>query len=130
MSYKLTAADLVWNRAAMENGGVSPASGDAALSSLLYAHGLVSNGGVLHAVEIMTSDEFSEAQEGYRFFDLDAVASLLSHAKYFFDLGERLSEHECRLNNEYLKLVPDDSLLSQHFELRFNTNPWEFAPIK
>jgi hypothetical protein len=55
-------ADLIWNRAALEAGGIKPRRGDVAIVSLLYAHDLVMNGGVLHATELLNDDEFSAAR--------------------------------------------------------------------
>ena len=130
MSYELTVADLVWNRAAMEDGGEAPASGDVALASLLYAHGMVMNGGVLHAVELLSAEEFSDAQEGFRFFGLVEVANLFSQAKILFDAGEYLDEHESLLDNEYLKHVPDDSSLGTRFEAHFTSSPSDFSPVR
>ncbi len=130
MSYEMTPADLVWNRAAMEDGGESPALGDVALASLLYAHGLVMNGGVLHAVELLTSDELSDARDGYRFFGLSEVASLLANAKTLFDADDGLDKHESRLDREYWKSVPDDSSLVKRFEVRFTSSPSDFSPVR
>ena len=42
----VTDADLIWNRAALENGGETPACGDVALALLLTVHGFVANSGV------------------------------------------------------------------------------------
>ena len=129
MSYELTPADLVWNRAAMEDGGESPGPGDVALASMLYAHGLVMIGGMLHAIELLNADELSDAQKGYHYFGLDEVAKLLSRAKILFDADENLDEHESRLDDEYLDCVPDDSSLGQRFEARFATSRSDFSPV-
>ncbi len=129
MSYELTPADLVWNRAAMEDGGATPASGDIALASLLCAHGLAMNGGVLHAVELLTPEELSAAQDGYRFYGFGEVANLLASAKILFDADDNLERHESRLDSEYQAYVPDDSSLGQRFEERFAANPSDFSPL-
>jgi hypothetical protein len=44
---------------------------------MLLAHGLVMNGGVEHAVECLTPEEFAATKEGYRYFELPDVAALL-----------------------------------------------------
>jgi hypothetical protein len=67
-------ADRVWNRAALEAGGPSPAKGDRALAALLLAHGLVMNGGVHHALRCMQPAELMAAAEGFSFFSLADVA--------------------------------------------------------
>ena len=73
----LTEHDRVWNRAAMDDGGEEPRAGDRALADLLYAHGMVMNGGVHHALEVLTPDELKAAIAGFRYFSLGAVADLL-----------------------------------------------------
>ena len=107
----MTDADLIWNRAAMEDGGSNPSAGDRALASLLYAHGLAMNGGVLHAAECLESSELSAAQSGYRYFDLSPVADLLSRARAAFDADDELESQEPLLDLEYATLIPDDSFL-------------------
>jgi hypothetical protein len=60
---ELTDADKIWNRAC----GADPLRtlpGDRALTDLLHPHGLVMNGGVLHAAECMSADELSDAESG------------------------------------------------------------------
>lgn len=71
--YNLTKADMIWNRACGEN-PLRALPGDRALTDLLYAHGLVMSGGVLHAKECMTNEELTDAEVGYRYFGLDDVA--------------------------------------------------------
>lgn len=50
------AADLIWNRAALEGGGASPGPGDFTLADALAFHGLVMNGGALDAAELQCFD--------------------------------------------------------------------------
>jgi hypothetical protein len=45
------AADLIWNRAALERGGAAPGVADRALADVLAFHGLVMSCGVLDALE-------------------------------------------------------------------------------
>lgn len=129
MTYELTPADLVWNRATMPDSCEAPAPGDVALSSLLRAHGLAMNGGVLHAVELLAADEWEAAKDGYRYFGPHEVADLLAHAKNLLGVGENLDEHERRLDAKYATLIPDDSWLVERFEEQFAANPSAFAPL-
>ena len=62
-------ADRVWNRAAMEEGCVSPRAGDRALSALLLVHGMVMNGGVHHALESVDPAELAAGADGYAFLE-------------------------------------------------------------
>ena len=125
----MTDADLIWNRAAIEDGGSDPSAGDRALASLLYAHGLAMNGGVLHAVECLESPELSEAQAGYRYFDLAPVAELLSRARATFDADDDLESHEPLLDSEYVNLIPNDSFLDDRFQQRLRAHPEDFSPL-
>jgi hypothetical protein len=77
MTTPLTTAGNVWNRAALTAGGPVPCEGDRALADLLFAHGLVMNGGVDHLVEVASVERIAAAVRGFRFYGLDEVASLL-----------------------------------------------------
>ena len=125
----MSEADRIWNRAAMEGGGCNPSSGDRALAALLNAHGLVMNGGVLHAVELLHPTELSAAESGYREFSLDAVVKLLEKARTAFEANEHLDSWESQLDSEYTKLIPDDSFLFSRFEEWFHLNPGDFSPL-
>jgi len=129
MAQDMKLAGLVWNRATMDNHGEPLAVGDIALRSLLRAHGMVMNGGVLHAAEVLSEGEFSGALGGYQYFGLEQVANLLSQGKTLYEAGDRLDEHERRLDKEYEKFVPDDMWLIQQFESRFMACPPDFSPV-
>jgi len=125
----MTAADLIWNRAAMNEGGACPAPGDIALSSLLYAHGLAMNGVVLHAVELLTEPELIAAMDGYRFFGFEKTAELLSRARELFVRGVDLAKYEVELDREYLNQIREDDVLSKAFERHFTLHSKDFAPL-
>jgi len=126
---ELTEADMIWNRACGED-PLRALPGDRALSDLLYAHGLATNGGVLHAVERMTADELAEVEAGYRFFGLHDIASLLSRTRRIFEAGDDLRNHEQRLDSEYARMIPSDSSLIERFERRLKSSPSDFAPLR
>ncbi len=126
---KLTEADKIWNRACSED-RVRVLPGDRALADLLLAHGLVMNGGVLHAVECMTAEELFDAEAGYRFFELDGVASLLSRSRQILSAGDSLESHEHKLDSQYAQMIPSDSLLADRFEERLKSSPADFAPLR
>lgn len=128
---ELTEADMIWNRACGED-PLRSLPGDRALADLLRAHGLVMNGGVLHAVEILTPSELSDAESGYRFYGLDGVAPLLSRARKLFETGDdrELERQEQRLDRQYTVLIPSDSSLVECFEKRLQANPSNFAPLR
>lgn len=104
----MKAADLIWNRAC-EGGGLNPCNGDRALAALLKAHGHAMNGGVLHAVECLGALELADAESGFRFFGLGAVADLLTRARKVLEAAQDLESYEAQLDHEYATLIPDDS---------------------
>ena len=124
----MTDAIKIWNRACGE--GLRTLPGDRALTDLLYAHGMAMNGGVLHAVELMTADELSDAQAGYRYFGLDDIALLLSRARQIFEAGDDLGSHERPLDRQYAQLIPSDDSLVERFETRLKSSPADFAPLR
>jgi hypothetical protein len=77
---RLAEIDQVWNRAALQSGGLNPGEGDRALAALLVAHGMVMNGGVAHALESLSSEERSAAAAGFRFFSFSDIADLFGNA--------------------------------------------------
>src|SRR3546814_2272427 len=92
----LACQDQIWNRAALEVGGTNPREGDKALASLLLLHGMAMNGGIDHAVEVLTPLEFSAALAGFRYFGLVRIAELLESIGAF---GTEVQAE--RLNKEY-----------------------------
>jgi hypothetical protein len=96
---------------------------------MLRAHGLVMNGGVLHAVECLSSDDRRDAEAAYRFYGFDDIASLLSRATAVFEARQRLEFHESELNRAYWKSVPDDGVLFERFQRHFAQSPTEYAPV-
>lgn len=127
--YEMTEADMIWNRACGE-APLRTRPGDRALADLLRAHGLVMNGGVLHAVECLTSRERSDAESGYRFYGLAPVACLLSRARAILAANEDLELHESQLDREYDGIVPDDTALVERFEEHLKANPSDYAPLR
>jgi hypothetical protein len=87
------------------------------------------NGGVLHAVECLTSSELSAATAGYRFFGLDPAAELLTHARRIFEMAEDLESQESVLDQLYADLIPDDSFLTERFEQHLKSRPSDFAAL-
>lgn len=121
---KLSEADQVWNRAALESGGQAPLEGDRALADLLLLHGLIMNGGVQYVLQALASDEFHAAIKGFRYFGLNDVASFLEES---VDATEYQQEQQA--NQQYYKLLPNDETIAQRFEELFQRNPKAFAPI-
>jgi hypothetical protein len=117
----------VWNRAVTEGGGSDPKIGDLMLSGMLQAHGLISNGGVLHGLEVLPADAMTEAVEGYRYFGLNEAAAFLATEARVPE-AQRTDDDELRLDNEYDELIPTDSTLQEPFNRRLRESPEDFAP--
>jgi hypothetical protein len=110
----------VWNRAALESGGASPREGDRALAALLRLHGLVMNGGVHHALEVLSRDEIRAAISGFEFFSLTPVGRLL-------EVARTLDEEAA--NRQYWAFIPDDDAINGRFRVTFRSSPHAFAPL-
>jgi hypothetical protein len=88
------------------------------------------NGGALHAVECLTATELSDAESGYRFYGLDAAASLLSRARTIMKADDNLEFHERQLDQQYADIIPADNSLVERFEKHLELNPSEYAPLR
>jgi hypothetical protein len=126
----LTPADMIWNRAAMDEGGQNPASGDRALAALLKAHSLAMNGGVMHAVEILDELSIADAKTGYRFFGFEGIPNLLSRAKELLETNFDLGIYEQQFDKEYYDNIPDDDTIVKRFEQHLANNPTDFSPLQ
>lgn len=110
----------VWNRAALESGGAAPREGDRALAALLLAHGLVMNGGVHHALELLSPDEIRAAISGFEFFFLAPVGRLL-------EVAQSLEEEAA--NRQYRAIIPNDDAIDRRLRVVFGSSPHAFAPL-
>lgn len=115
----------IWNRAATEAGGSEPREGDTALAALLYLHGMVMNGGIDHAVEVLSPEEYTSALNGYRYFGFEQVAKVLESASVV--TTESQIEH---LNKQYGEAVPNDSALMNAFQVKLQASPEAFTPVE
>ena len=115
--------DEIWNRAALENGGSNPLEGDRYLGALLRAHGMVMNGGVEHAVEALTQSGLQDAVAAFRFFDLNDAAGLLELASTVRAFDQTVHDEQ------YARIIPDDSLLFDRFVAKLEQFPVLFAPV-
>lgn len=111
----------VWNRAALEAGGANPLEGDKALTALLAVHGMIMNGGVDHALEVLPALEFAAGIAGFRYFGLAEVAAVLEAASAA-DLGWE------RFNLRYAALIPADDTIVDAFRQKYHASPEVFAP--
>ncbi len=125
----LRPCDQVWNRAALENGGAGPLEGDRALAATILTHGLIMNGGVLHAIDGLEADEFENGCRGYEFFGLEGVAEQLRAAARLAAETAPMDTLEAQLDRAYWQAVPDDAALAAAFETHFELHPEAYAPM-
>jgi hypothetical protein len=134
MMAELSRADVIWNRACARDATAS-SQGDRALAALLLLHGLVMNGGVLHAVKCLTPQELACAMSGYRYFGFDDVAVMLADAKSFVEAHDDLYSHDdiesidADLDKRYLASIPSDNTLFARFAACLLRDPSQFAPL-
>jgi hypothetical protein len=120
-------ADAIWNRACLERGGIAPCEGDIALAAALLVHGLVMNGGVLHALGCLSEGEVLAACAGFRYFGFEAVATLLADARSRLNAGHEDNDRERRLDEGYTTLVPNDRALFAAFERSLTSNRSKYS---
>ena len=125
----MSVADRVWNRAALESGGGSPGPGDRALAALLLAHGLAMNGGIHHALDVLSESEWAAAVDGFEFFGLTETAAFLHGASSDPMLLRWTEQTEHAANRRYAELVPDEDQLARHFEAVFGERSDQFSPL-
>lgn len=120
---ELSDSDKLWNRAALEGGGTAAREGDQALAALLAVHGMIMNGSVHHALEVLGSAKFAGGVAGFRYFGFDEVAALLDAATVA-DVGWEL------FDKRYGACIADDGVLVRAFEKRYAASPNAFAPLQ
>jgi hypothetical protein len=72
---------IIWNRAAMANGGHAPGPGDAALAAALRLHNMIMSGGIDHALDVLHPEDFAAAASGFRYLQLSDVAEVVERAQ-------------------------------------------------
>lgn len=121
--------DRVWSGAL--GGQASHLAGDRSMGAILAMHGLIMNGGVLHAVESTSRRELEAAGDAYRWLGFAGVAELLVRVRAAAADGivedeEGAEVLELTSDEEYLKHVRDDSALEAALRNRVATTPYMF----
>jgi hypothetical protein len=130
-----TTAERVWNRACGEAGEPKTLTtrGDRALADMVLAHSLIMNGGVLHAIECLTTEERIAAASGYRYFGLNSAADVLDDIANQQSGGDvddgEIDLLEIEADGRYAAVVPDDGVLVTAFEVRFMRERGAFAEV-
>ncbi len=99
-----------------------PLEGDRALANLLLFHGRAMNGGLGHAFDGLSDEEYSQAFAGFRFFGMDELVSFLESAA-------SLTEDEQEdLSLEYYVLASDEKIVAK-FKAYFQEHPEAFSSL-
>jgi hypothetical protein len=114
--------EQAWNRACATEPGTGP--GDRHLHALLDVHGMLMNGGVDHAVEVKTAEQFARAADACDYLGLPEVTALLRRMPG----SELTDEAEAELSSAYWSQA-EDSLLYAAFKRRWEQAPGDFAPL-
>jgi hypothetical protein len=114
---------IIWNRAATAAGGPAPGPGDTALAAALRLHNMIMSGGLDHALNVLTPEDFTSAASGFRYLQLSDVAELVEQAQGA--PGDDLLEE---LDVRYSALIPRDQVIGDQFEALLQQRPGDFAP--
>ncbi|WP_152364951.1 DMP19 family protein [Microlunatus speluncae] len=117
----------VWNRAAGEPGPDSR-SGDRALAAVITFDGLVNNGGLAHACDVLSSDELAAAEQGYRYLRLPDVADIVMDARSLSTDHPADDEVFQLLERRLDELITNDTIDNQFRGLLYE-RPYDFAPV-
>lgn len=117
------AQTIIWNRATLAGGGPTSRPGEKALSAALRLHNMIMSGGLDHALDVLTPEDFAAAASGFRYLQLSGVAELLELAQDA--LADDLLQ---QLDARYSSLIPRDQVISDQFEALLQERPDDFAP--
>ena len=116
---------IIWNRAAMAGGGPAPGPGDTALAAALRLHNMIMSGGLDHALDILTPEDFASAASGFRYLQLSNVAELLEQAQ-----GAPSDDLPDDLDARYSTLIPQDQVIADQLQALLQQHPDDFAPAR
>jgi hypothetical protein len=120
-------ADDIWNRACSTY-ATALLAGDMALIKMLRLHGHIMNGGVLHGIEAMDSNDGEFQIEAYRPFGLDDVADILEDTKSALQTEDDTGALEAKSNARHYDWVQNDRRLFDAFGSYLRSHPEHFAP--
>jgi hypothetical protein len=82
------------------------------------------NGGVFHAIQRLGPERLRLSCEGYIYFGLSEIASVLRAAAE----TEETEETEHAFNKRYWAHASDDAVILERFESDFAAHPERYAP--
>jgi hypothetical protein len=116
---------IIWNRAATVGGGPAPGPGDTALAAALRLHNMIMNGGLGHALDILTPEDFASAASGFRYLQLCDIAELLEQA-LSTPSDNPLQDLDARSST----LIPQDQVIADQLQALLQHHPDDFAPAR
>jgi hypothetical protein len=84
---------------------------------------MIMSGGLDHALDILTPDDFAAAASGFRYLQLSDVAELVDQAKGTPSDGQLQD-----LDTRYNTLIPRDQVILDRFGALLQQRPDDFAP--
>jgi hypothetical protein len=124
----LSITDIIWNRACY-GGGDSPRAGDKHLAALLHYHGAAMNSGVFHATEFCSASEIRDAKDGYRYFGLGEVATLIQKSEALLKAKESPADYEREFDAAYFRLAGGSILFARFLE-GYEQSPEEYSSVQ
>lgn len=129
-----THVDEIWNRALdLDSPAAATHPGDAALLTVLTFHGLVTNGGLLNAVELHMNDDVYPVDavvDAYRFFGLEDAGGAIDNAvlelREIANDDEDEEDAEERIDATY---TLDDTDVEDALRVVLTNDPDAFAPL-
>jgi len=112
----------IWNRAAMAGGGSAPEPRDTALAAALHVHNMIMSGGLDHALDVLTPEDFASAAGGFRYLQLSDAAELVEQALAASEDGV------VELDARHSALIPRDEVIGRQFAALLQQRPSDFAP--
>ena len=82
------------------------------------------SGGLDHALDVLTPEDFASAADGFRYLRLDHVAGLVSDALS----GAREDGLLEALDARYNELIPRDAVIDDQLGILLTERPADFAP--
>ena len=118
---------VVWDRACVGDPNRFELPGDRALASMLRMHGLIMNGGLHHALDVLTDEELAAALAGFKYFEIEAVLEIIEKVLADPSLREWSDINERTVNELYFSVSADDELLVEAFDKRYAISPDDFT---
>lgn len=96
---------------------------------MILMHGLIMNGGVHHALDVLSEAQVDAALSGYEFFEVAPALAAIRRVLNDASLREWNEISEQRANLLYYETIPDDAVLVEAFDRRYARSPGDFDKV-